>query len=265
MVCRQAGRCPYAPRGDKAKDAARMAVTGQAARALIELRARIFTGRLRAGERLAEIPLAEALGMSRTPVRLALAELQSEGLTVPAPGGGFAVRAFTVREIDDAIAVRGQLEGMAARLVAEHGVTRGLSRQLHEALAQGDAALARGVLDAEATDAYVAMNAALHGAIVEAAGNAALARALTMVEALPFASASALVPSPASGPQRHRLLTFAHQQHHLLVEALEAGQGMRAEALAREHADNARRNLRLILEAGDAGGPAALIAREDAA
>ena len=115
------------------------------------------------------------------------------------------------------------------------------------------------------TDAYIAMNAALHAAIVEAAGNAALARALAMVDALPFASASALVPSPASGPQRHRLLTFAHQQHHLLVEALEAGQGMRAEALAREHADNARRNLRLILEAGDAGGFAALIARVDAA
>lgn len=242
-----------------------MAVTGQAARALIELRARIFTGRLRAGERLAEIPLAEALGMSRTPVRLALAELQSEGLVVPAPGGGFAVRAFTAREIDDAIAVRGQLEGMAARLVAEHGVPRGLSRRLRDALEQGDAALARGVMDAEATDAYVAMNGAFHGAILEAAGNAALSRAVAMVEALPFAAASALVPSPASGPQRHRLLTFAHQQHHLLVEALEAGQGMRAEALAREHADAARRNLRLILESGDAEGPAALIAREAAA
>jgi GntR family transcriptional regulator of vanillate catabolism len=239
----------------------RMAVSGQAARALIELRARIFTGTLRAGDRLAEIPLAEALGMSRTPVRLALAELQSEGLVVAAPGGGFAVRAFTAREIDDAIALRGQLEGMAARLVAEHGVPRGLSRKLQEALEAGDHALGRGVLDAEATEAYAAMNGALHAAIVEAAGNAALSRAIAMVEALPFAGASALVPSPASGEQRHRLLTFAHQQHHLLVEALEAGQGSRAEALAREHADNARRNLRLILEAGDAVGPAALIAR----
>jgi GntR family transcriptional regulator of vanillate catabolism len=238
-----------------------MAVSGQAARALIELRARIFTGTLRAGERLAEIPLAEALGMSRTPVRLALAELQSEGLVVPAPGGGFAVRAFTAREIDDAIALRGQLEGMAARLVAEHGVPRGLSRKLHDALEQGDRALARGVLDEEATEAYVAMNSALHGDIIEAAGNAVLARALAMVEALPFAGASALVPSPASDAKRLQLLIFAHQQHHLLVEALESGQGARAEALAREHADNARRNLRLILDAGEPGGPAALIAR----
>jgi len=238
-----------------------MAVSGQAARALIELRARIFTGALRAGDRLAEIPLAEALGMSRTPVRLALAELQAEGLAVPASGGGFAVRAFTAREIDDAIALRGQLEGMAARLVAEHGVPRGLSRRLHEALEAGDSALARGVLDAAATEAYAAMNGALHAAIVEAAGNAALSRALAMVEALPFAGANALVPAAGGGAQRLALMVFAHRQHHLLVEALEAGQGSRAEALAREHADNARRNLRLVLEAGG-GGAAALIARD---
>jgi GntR family transcriptional regulator of vanillate catabolism len=240
-----------------------MPVTGQAARALIELRARIFTGALRAGDRLAEIPLAEALGMSRTPIRLALAELQSEGLAVAQPGGGFAVRAFSVREIDDAIALRGQLEGMAARLVAEHGVPRGLSRRLHDALEAGDKALARGALDPDSLDAYSAMNTALHAAIVESAGNEALSRAIAAVEALPFAGASALVPNPGSTPQRLRLLTFAHQQHHLLVEALEAGQSSRAEALAREHADNARRNLRLILETGDPGGPAALIARTD--
>uniref|UniRef100_UPI0022EAB71F GntR family transcriptional regulator n=1 Tax=Falsiroseomonas oryzae TaxID=2766473 RepID=UPI0022EAB71F len=195
-----------------------------------------------------------------TPVRLALAELQAEGLAVPAPGGGFAVRAFTVREIDDAIALRGQLEGMAARLVAEQGVDPALSRRLRAALAAGDAALARGVLDAEATDAYVAMNGAFHAAIVEAAGNAALRRALAMVEALPFAGASALVPNAASDAGRLSLLRFAHQQHHLLVEAMETRQGARAEALAREHADNARRNLRLILQSGESGGPAALLA-----
>jgi DNA-binding GntR family transcriptional regulator len=65
------------------------------------------------------------------------------------PGGRarIALRAFTAREIDDAIALRGQLEGMAARLVAEHGVTRGLARTLHAALAEGDAALVREHVD----------------------------------------------------------------------------------------------------------------------
>jgi GntR family transcriptional regulator of vanillate catabolism len=242
-----------------------MSPTGQAARALMELRARIFSGALRPNDRLAEIPLAETLAMSRTPVRLALAELEKEGLVVPAAGGGFLVRAFTAREIDDAIAVRGQLEGMAARLVAEHGVSRGLARTLHAALEAGDRALAAGTLDAAALDAYAAMNTTLHAAILEAAGNAALSRALALVEALPFAAASALVPSPGSAPPRLRLLTYAHEQHHRLVEALERGQGSRAEAIATEHADNARRNLALILEAGDASAPGLLLAGVTAA
>jgi GntR family transcriptional regulator of vanillate catabolism len=171
-----------------------MALNGQAGRALMELRARIFAGHLRPNDRLAEIPLAEQMRMSRTPVRLALAALEKEGLVVPAAGGGFLVRAFTAREIDDAIAVRGQLEGMAARLVAEHGVPRGLSRALHDALEAGDRALADGRMDAAALDAYTGMNTALHATILEAAGNAALSRALALVEALPFAAASALVP-----------------------------------------------------------------------
>jgi GntR family transcriptional regulator of vanillate catabolism len=242
-----------------------MALNGQAGRALMELRARIFAGHLRPNDRLAEIPLAEQMRMSRTPVRLALAALEKEGLVVPAAGGGFLVRAFTAREIDDAIAVRGQLEGMAARLVAEHGVPRGLSRALHDALEAGDRALADGRMDAAALDAYTGMNTALHATILEAAGNAALSRALALVEALPFAAASALVPSPGSAPSRLRLLTYAHEQHHRLVEAMEAGRGSLAEAIAVEHADNARRNLALILEAGDATAPGLLLAAVAAA
>lgn len=242
-----------------------MSLTGQAGRALMDLRARIFSGALRPNDRLAEIPLAETLDMSRTPVRLALAALEKEGLVVPAPGGGFLVRTFSVREIDDAIAVRGQLEGMAARLVAEHGVPRGLSRTLRDALEAGDRALAGDGLDAAALDAYAAMNTTLHAAILEAAGNAALARAMAVIDALPFASASALVPSPGSAPARRHLLTYAHEQHHRLVEALESGQGSRAEAIATEHADNARRNLALILAAGDATAPGLLLSSVSAA
>ncbi|MCU0889385.1 MAG: winged helix-turn-helix domain-containing protein [Rubritepida sp.] len=59
---------------------------GQPHRIAHELRARIFAGELAAGARLAEIPLAEALGASRTPVRLALAQLEAEGLVLAAPG-----------------------------------------------------------------------------------------------------------------------------------------------------------------------------------
>lgn len=227
-------------------------MSGHPTRVLIALRERIFSGALRAGERLAEIPVAEAMGVSRTPVRLALAELEREGLVVPVAGGGFAVRAFTVREIDDAIDLRGQLEGMAARLVAEHGVSRGLARDLDACLVAGDRALEGADLSEDALQAYAEMNTRFHGLIVDAAENAALLRAIAALNALPFASASALVAGPGSSEERHRLLQFAHRQHHQLVEAMTAGQGTRAEMLAREHAENARRNLRLVAEVGSA-------------
>lgn len=233
-------------------------MAGQATRIALALRADIFEGRLKAGERLAEIPLAERLGASRTPVRLALAELEQEGLVVPAPGGGFLVRAFTLREIDDAIDLRAQLEGMAARLVAEHGVSRGLARDLGDCLAAGDRALGSPRLTESALQDYAEMNTRLHALIVEAAGNAALSRALAVASAVPFAAASALVPTQGHESPRLRLLIHAHWQHHLLVEAMQAGQGTRAQALAVEHAENTKRNLRLVAEAGAA--PPALAA-----
>ena len=227
-------------------------MAGQTRRIAQELRARIFAGALPPGARLAEIPLAESLGASRTPVRLALAELEAEGLVERATGGGFLVRRFTLAEIEDAIAVRGQLEGMAARLLAEQGLAPGARHALDACLAAGDAALAGPALDGAALAAYGEMNDRLHAIIRDGAGNAALTRALSTVTALPFASASALVPHEGTAAARHALLRHAHHQHHLLVEALAAGQGARAEALMREHAENARRNLRLILAAGDA-------------
>ena len=235
-------------------------MAGHPTRIAHTLRARIFAGEHPPGSRLAEIPLAESLGVSRTPVRLALAQLEAEGLVLASPGGGFLVRRFTLPEIEDAIAVRGQLEGMAARLAAERGLAPAAQEALEACLAAGDAALETPRLDAAALAAYGDMNTRLHALILEAAGNAALGRALAAITALPFAAASALVPHEGSEAARHALLRQAHHQHHLLAEALGAGQSSRAEGLMREHAENARRNLRLILAAGEPG-VAQLIAR----
>src|SRR3712207_5908365 len=76
-------------------------------RVLVQLRDLILKGGFAPGERLAEIPLAERLGASRTPVKLALATLEHEGLIESSPGGGYQMRRFTAREVSDAILVRG--------------------------------------------------------------------------------------------------------------------------------------------------------------
>lgn len=220
----------------------------QHTRALIELREMIFRGALRPGERLTEIPLSEKLGVSRTPVRLALAQLEQEGLVVPFASGGFVVRAFSVDEIDDAIDVRGLLEGMAARILAERGVTRELSRQLGDCVSALDRILEDQQLGYEAFQAYIEMNERFHALITDATRNAALQRALQVNNRLPFASASAFVSAQAFLPSGHDLLAFAHRQHHHLMQAFAKGEGARAQRIAEEHAQNAKQNFRLVLE-----------------
>ena len=110
----------------------------QTEKAQLRLRELIVNGGLAPGERLAELALVEQLGVSRTPVRAALQKLQEEGLLEPIPGGGCAVRAFSEADIRDAIEVRGTLEGLAARLAAERGVSAALLAETQECLAAID-------------------------------------------------------------------------------------------------------------------------------
>jgi GntR family transcriptional regulator, vanillate catabolism transcriptional regulator len=67
------------------------------------------------------------------------------------------------------------------------------------------------------------------------------------VLALPFASPSAFVLLESELPESHRILYVAHTQHRAMLEAIELREGARAEALAREHARLARRNLEVVL------------------
>ncbi len=220
-------------------------------RILVQLRDLILKGEFAPGERLTEVGLTDKLNVSRTPIRAALVRLEKEGLIEPSPSGGYMMRKITPVEIDDAILVRGLLEGMAARLIAEHGVPRQLSLDLHECLREGDNIIDSPTLEIDGYTAYTQMNDRFHHLIVQGAGNQTIIRAMESVNALPFASASALVPSPASVEQGKRWLIIAHSQHHAIVEAMEKGQSGRAQALAEEHINISRQNLRFALEQGD--------------
>lgn len=220
----------------------------QYARVLTQLREMILRGEFAAGEKIAETAIAERVAASRTPVRLALAVLEQEGLLEANAAGGFIVRRFSPHEIADAIAVRGLLEGMAARLIAEHGLSRQLTLDLKDCLLRGDRLLAKARLNDEDYAEYIDMNTRFHGLLIEGSGNLALARALNLNSKMPFASADAFLPLQPSTDEGKKLLEFAHTQHHLIVEAIEHGQAVRAQARAEDHAQVAARNLRLALE-----------------
>jgi GntR family transcriptional regulator of vanillate catabolism len=217
---------------------------------IVTLRELIAAGAFAPGQRLAEIPVAARLGVSRTPVRRALALLAGEGLLAPAGARGYLVRSFTFKDILDSIEVRGQLEGMAGRLLAEAGLSDALAARLEACLAEGDQILRSPVHDAQADASWSRMNARFHALIVDACGNKALIEAMARNDKLPFAAAGALLGGDPAEPhlreRHHDILTQAQYQHRAIYETLRAGKGARAESLMREHALLAHRNVTLF-------------------
>ena len=72
-------------------------VASQTARALFSLRESLIHGEFAPGERMSELPLVARLGVSRTPIRLALERLAHMGLLDVNASGGFTVRGYTPR------------------------------------------------------------------------------------------------------------------------------------------------------------------------
>jgi len=97
------------------------------------LRQAIIDGRLKPGARLTERELTEMMRVSRTVIREALRQLESEGLIAIIPNKGPVVRALTPAEAKDLYQIRAVLEGLAARLFTEHA-TDALLKRLADAL-----------------------------------------------------------------------------------------------------------------------------------
>lgn len=80
----------------------------------------VLNGEYKDGDSLNELKISEELGVSRTPVREALMQLELEGLAKNIPNKGAVVIGITEKDIEDIYAVRIRIEGLAARLCAEN-------------------------------------------------------------------------------------------------------------------------------------------------
>lgn len=226
----------------------------QTVKTLLRLRDLVLTGALQPGQRISELAIVERLSVSRTPVRAALARLQEEGLVEQIPSGGYAVRAFSESDVIDAIELRGTLEGLAARFAAERGVGPEGLATLKESIAEIDDVVDRASVTDEGFSSYVRANERFHAILVDLAGSPTLARQIERAVALPFASPSAFVMAQSAVPEVRTILTVAQEQHRAVVEAIEGREGARAEAIMREHARVAFRNLQLALRDQQAWG-----------
>jgi GntR family transcriptional regulator of vanillate catabolism len=219
----------------------------QTVKAQLALRELVLRGELEPGERVSELQMVDRLGVSRTPVRMALVRLEEEGLLEAIPSGGFAVKAFSEREVFEAIEIRGTLEGLAGRLAAERGVVRHDIDRAAACLDAIDQVVRRDRVEIDIDiSRYVELNARFHDLLLEFAGSQALARQIERASALPFASPSALVPVQSRSPESHHILMVAQDQHRSVLAAIERREGSRAEAILREHARIAHRNLERV-------------------
>lgn len=220
----------------------------QTVKALLAMRELLLTGELEAGQRVSEIWAVDRLGVSRTPVRAALARLEEEGFLEALPGGGYAVKTFADQDAYDAIEIRGALEGLAVRLAAERGVDADKLKAMDEILDQIDAVIGKTTLSPKEFAAYTRLNEIFHQLIADASGGKLLTRQIERAHTMPFAHPSAFVMAQAQRNNTRELFVLAQDQHRCVVEAIRQREGGRAESVMREHARLAARNLRLALE-----------------
>lgn len=216
----------------------------QTARAFVSVRELLLRGAFPRGERIAEAPLAARVGVSRTPIRMALERLAHLGLLSVGASGGFFVREFTIDEVRDAVELRAVLEGTAARLAAERLVD---DKELEPLLRCWRAVARHTHLSIDSLPEYMDENESFHAAILELAKSEMLRRLLEQANSLPFAAPSAMVFPTSMLDASDETLATAQVHHRSLVEAIQLRESSRAEHLAREHARLAWRVFELAL------------------
>lgn len=206
------------------------------------IRNAIAAGRFKAGERLPERELCEMTGVSRTLVREALRQLESEGLIKVLPHRGPIVAGLTPKEAEGIYQVRRELEGLACQLFAEvagdaeRAELRESFRQLRNAFQNEDP-----VVRLDAKNRFYA-------SLVEGCGNGAIGQTLRMLNSRVMVLRATSLQAPGRARQSLKELNG-------LMEALMAGNGKAARKAAMEHVDRAAQAALNILEAQ--AGPAA--------
>jgi GntR family transcriptional regulator, vanillate catabolism transcriptional regulator len=200
-----------------------------------------MSGEFPPGSHLQEEVLAEMLGVSRTPVRSALALLAQDGLLDYAPKRGFRVRHHGPKEIGDAWEVRAALEGTACRIVAWRGMPETELARLAGFMLPVDRIFAEENPGAEGLRAYREMNVMFHNAILQAANNKFLTEFVSQLCKLPVSTSSVeeFYELPTARGMEFLFdfdwLRRSHDDHHRIVSAISERDGRRAEYLMAEH------------------------------
>jgi DNA-binding GntR family transcriptional regulator len=183
----------------------------------------IDQGEYRPGDRLLEVDLADRFGVSRTPIREALQRLETQAV-VTRDGRSLVVSSLDHDQLGELYVVRAELEGLAARLAAQHASPEEV-RVLWEMTARDRAIIGD-------PDALARANKRFHHQLHLASHNRYLIQQLEMVRR---SMALVATTSLAAAGRAARAL----DEHEALVRAIEARDGATAEQVIRAHLSNA--------------------------
>ena len=189
-----------------------------------QLRGAIVSGDLPAKTRLMEPELARRLGVSRTPLREAIRQLEAEGFLSTIPRMGTFVAEVTARDLEDVYAIRAVLEGLAARQAAEQ-TDETSAAALRSLLAE----LALKTADYRE---YHEAAGRFHDAILAASGNQPL-QAMYHTLTHQVARLRTLSLAVAQRPE------ITLREHRRIASAILRGRGPEAERVMRSHVEGA--------------------------
>ena len=192
------------------------------------IRDAIIEGRIKAGERLMEPDVAKNLGVSRTPLREAFLQLESEGFVKVTPRRGAVVSELSVKDAEETYVVKSALEGIAARLAVKNitpenlGQLRALTAEMEKKGKQKEKD-PRTILD---------LNAKFHFLMNKASGNEKLCHLISILrkQTLRYNYIYLTVLSH---------LDQSVSEHKAIIKALEAQDQKLAEKLVFTHGENA--------------------------
>lgn len=205
-------------------------------RAYVALRGLIIDGSLKPGHRLSERDIAARLGISTTPIKDALRRLEAEGLIVTLPRKGTYVSAFAAEREHEMTLLRVAIEGVTARIAAEKASGANLepARKAIEA--------ARKATAAHNFKAVIEANKQFHAAIMRIADNGYLEQLLSVMQVYDQSTRVRILST-------NNELEQALEEHQLILEAIEKGDGDLAEGQMRAHVARSAEVLRAAARA----------------
>ena len=190
----------------------------------------ILSGKLKAGETLAEISLSKRLGVSRTPLRAAIHRLAEEGLVTVTPNKGATVRGVSPDDLIDIYKIRMRLEGLASAEAAQKISDEDLA-SLSESVE-----LSRFYIRKNDSERLKELDSEFHNIIYRASGNRLLSKILSELHRNIRAYRKISLSVPAR-------IEKSVDEHEQILDAISRHDADEADRLTKEHISAALDNL----------------------